>query len=646
MWNTRASFFYMIPWWVATSPPSQYRGKVELEASVLCLSLRQRIKDDILLLAWKKRRNSVQAVLHETEQKEANKNPFGNFIEVFPFGSVPLKTFLPDGDIDLTALTQSNMEENLAQHICSILQDNRQNPGFIVQNVQYIPAQVKIVKCTVNDIPVDISFNQMAGLSALCFLEKVNQLIGKDHLFKRSIILIKSWCYYESRILGAHHGLISTYALETMILHIINVFHSSLCGPLSVLHKFLDYYSTFDWANYCITITGPLPISSLPAGFAGTPETDGDEFLLSRDFLRYCRESYCASLQFPEVGDNAFPVKNMNIVDPLKVHNNLGRSVSKGNFHRIRCALIYGTQTFGEVLMLPGEKMGIGLENFFVNTLNRNGRGQRPDVQVPVHAFGTGKSEVSRLSGDFDVYCNGLLYSQWYHYYALNVPVMPATTVSSPSQTPKHGAWDALRWFVRCKRNTFYRKGTNFFIPRLQFAHPFALQLPAAYGIDNMTKSRGTGTYIPNMARQSYGEMQPCTSKRNHKPSNSPKENDPIENGRGNGSRHDLGLSTEQFPPLPSTKRTAAAGPSRPPALKSLVLKNGGSQCLSAIKFGCYEGPLPAGTHSSPPSLKDPKLCIPSVEKQKQKDLCERKRAPGEPFQLQDNEDFPPLLPM
>jgi hypothetical protein len=28
---------------------------------------------------------------------------------------------------------------------------------------------------------------------------------GKDHLFKRSIMLIKNWCYYESYILGAQH---------------------------------------------------------------------------------------------------------------------------------------------------------------------------------------------------------------------------------------------------------------------------------------------------------------------------------------------------------------------------------------------------------------------------------------------------------
>lgn len=66
-------------------------------------------------------------------------------------------------------------------------------------------------------------------------LLQVDHLINQNHLFKRSIILIKAWCYYESRILGAHHGLISTYALETLVLYIFHVFNNSFAGPLEVL---------------------------------------------------------------------------------------------------------------------------------------------------------------------------------------------------------------------------------------------------------------------------------------------------------------------------------------------------------------------------------------------------------------------------
>ncbi|CAN6709968.1 unnamed protein product [Malus baccata var. baccata] len=262
---------------------------------------------------------------------------------------------------------------------------------------------------------IDISFNQTAGLSTLCFLEQVDQLIGKDHLYKKSIILTKAWCYYESRILGAQYGLIASYGLETLVLFIINRFHSSLRGPLEVLHRFLEYYSTFDWGNYGISINGPFALSSLPEIIV-TPQNEGEEFLLSEEFVRECR------LVFPDpVVANAarvdeFQIKFLNIVDPLKDNNNLGRSVSKGNFCRIRSAFSLGAKKLREVLMLPGERRGMTLEKFFATTLDRNGGGQRADLATPVPGFGTGTSEKSDLTGDYEEYCDSLLSANAYQF--------------------------------------------------------------------------------------------------------------------------------------------------------------------------------------------------------------------------------------
>ncbi|KAF2287972.1 hypothetical protein GH714_003647 [Hevea brasiliensis] len=286
---------------------------------------------------------------------------------VFPFGSVPLKTYLPDGDIDLTAFGGMNIEEALAN-------------------------DVKLVKCLVQNIVVDISFNQLGGLCTLCFLEQVDCLIGKNHLFKRSIILIKAWCYYESRILGAHHGLISTYALETLVLYIFHLFHSSLTGPLAVLYKFLDYFSKFDWDNYCISLNGPVRISSLPEVVVETPENGGFDLLLSNDFLKECVEMFSVPARAYETNSRTFPPKHLNIVDPLKENNNLGRSVSKGNFYRIKSAFTYGARKLGRILSQPEESITDELYKFFSNTLDRHGNGQRPDVQDPApsdgqHAF-------------------------------------------------------------------------------------------------------------------------------------------------------------------------------------------------------------------------------------------------------------------
>lgn len=53
-----------------------------------------------------------------------------------------------------------------------------------------IPMQVKLLKCLVDNIVVDISFDTIGGICTVLFLESIDRLIGQEHLFKRSIILV------------------------------------------------------------------------------------------------------------------------------------------------------------------------------------------------------------------------------------------------------------------------------------------------------------------------------------------------------------------------------------------------------------------------------------------------------------------------
>lgn len=68
--------------------------------------------------------------------------------QVFSFGSVPLKTYLPDGDIDLTAFGGINVEEALANDVFSVLEREDQNKAaeFVVKDVQLIRAEVSNFK--------------------------------------------------------------------------------------------------------------------------------------------------------------------------------------------------------------------------------------------------------------------------------------------------------------------------------------------------------------------------------------------------------------------------------------------------------------------------------------------------------------------
>ncbi|KAI3526365.1 hypothetical protein L1887_05616 [Cichorium endivia] len=339
-------------------------------------------------------------------------------LEVFPYGSVPLKTYLPDGDIDLTVLSTPNLDENLPREVLRVLQEEEQNGNteFVLKDTQFIDAEVKLVKCLVQDIVIDISFNQLGGLCTLCFLEQVDRLVGKDHLFKRSIILIKAWCYYESRILGAHHGLISTYALETLVLYIFHVFNASLNSPTEVLYRFLDYYSKFDWDEYCISLDGPVSKSSMPDLTVETPENQGTDVLLSGEFRKNCMDMFIVPSKGLDTDQRAFTLKHLNIIDPLKENNNLGRSVHRGNYYRIRSAFRFGAKKLGRILE-SSNNIGDEIKKFFTNTLQRHKPKYGPALTYNTKGFGTlsisSLSEAayyeddtySRFSnGDFDDY--------------------------------------------------------------------------------------------------------------------------------------------------------------------------------------------------------------------------------------------------
>ncbi|KAJ0980205.1 hypothetical protein J5N97_008460 [Dioscorea zingiberensis] len=306
--------------------------------------------------------------------------------QVCTFGSVPLKTYLPDGDIDLTAFSKNeDLKDKWAITVRDVLQNEEKNENaeFHVKEVQYIQAEVKIVKCLVENIVVDISFNQVGGLCTLCFLEEIDHLINHNHLFKRSIILIKAWCYYESRILGAHHGLISTYALETLVLYIFHVFNNSFAGPLEVLYRFLEFFSNFDWDKFCVSLWGPVPVNSLPEMIAEPPRKDGGALLLSKRFLDSCSMAYAVFPGGQESQGQPFISKHFNVIDPLRVNNNLGRKASKGNFFRIRSAFSFGAKRLAKLVHCPKENLIAELNQFFMNTWERHGSGNRPDAPSP-----------------------------------------------------------------------------------------------------------------------------------------------------------------------------------------------------------------------------------------------------------------------
>lgn len=63
------------------------------------------------------------------------------------------------------------------------------------------------------------------------------------------------------------------------------------------------------------------------------PEDSDRDLLLSNDFLSSCTGLFSFPPRGSDKNSRGFQQKHLNIVDPLKEINNLGRSVSKGTSH-------------------------------------------------------------------------------------------------------------------------------------------------------------------------------------------------------------------------------------------------------------------------------------------------------------------------
>ena len=276
------------PWFPGIPPPTPLPAYAPLPASVdaRCDNLIARLAPDTRSLAHRESITSYMRTLMKTALEKE-----GAAVEVFEFGSVPLRTYLPDGDIDLclfsfgTPLPEAWIEvlrEELERVIAKggSTSGSGSKPPFVITEVTLIHAEVRLLKCVVQpgNIVVDVSANQYGGQCAVAFLESMDRKFANNHLYKRAVLLVKAWCYYEAHVLGAHHGLLSTYAVDVLVLYLFNIFHDTITSPLAALRLFLGQFAAFPWEHYGLSLMGPIPMPGVHAhssGGAGMPTPPG-----------------------------------------------------------------------------------------------------------------------------------------------------------------------------------------------------------------------------------------------------------------------------------------------------------------------------------------------------------------------------------
>jgi len=216
---------------------------------------------------------------------------------IFLYGSFPLKNYLKDSDMDITIIFENKLDhkiildlsQDIINEILSKIKDsfenyNKTNNQTLFYDINIINANIKLLKCQIQSIPLDISINNFFGLLKIIFMNNIfnqiektfkNKNEGNNNLevnnkliiFKRTIILIKAWCTYEGSLMGSNIGLMASYGLEILIIYMFNLYYKDINNEIEGFFYFFNLMKNVDIENNIFSIFGLIPINEFHSKF-------------------------------------------------------------------------------------------------------------------------------------------------------------------------------------------------------------------------------------------------------------------------------------------------------------------------------------------------------------------------------------------
>ena len=312
---------------------------------------------------------------------------------IFLYGSFPIKTYLRDADLDISIILENknnhqiliDIPQEVLNNFLMVIRDSFENYNRLIQqtlftDINIIYADVKLIKCQINSTSLDISINNFFGLFKIVFMNNIfNQLDKKLKdsnenkliIFKKTLILIKSWCFYEGNLMGSNIGLMASSALELLILYMFNFHDKEIHNEIDGFFCFFDLMNNIDFEKNIITIFGLIPIEkfhqklfdhqrnktdSLNKSFwyidkenKNNNKEQEQEYLFDFNKLENIANKISNSqinLYFninknDQLYKRFFQEKLLNIIDPINCMNNLGKSINYHSYSKMIKAFEY-----------------------------------------------------------------------------------------------------------------------------------------------------------------------------------------------------------------------------------------------------------------------------------------------------------------
>ena len=321
-------------------------------------------------------------------------------IQIFSFGSFPFRSYHRDSDIDLTLILIDKTTDKLItsydiellNKVLNIIENALRNYFSQHYNEEYIErieADVRLIKCKFEGVSFDISVNNFVGLFKFILMHNIEKNYLDNYFYKRTLLLIKTWCYYEGNILGSNIGLLNGYALEVLIIYMFNNYKGKFNSELEAFFTFFNMISKINWENQLVTIYGLYDIELLNKYDLNlenllNKEEQDKELKISykeiSDFVKqFERFNDIEKVQNFNVNSKTIVLGkyNMHIIDPIYNTNNLGKSVNFHNSSRMKELFEYMDMQCQDLIKLKTDKVAPynyfnEISNLFVTLITSN----------------------------------------------------------------------------------------------------------------------------------------------------------------------------------------------------------------------------------------------------------------------------------
>lgn len=294
-------------------------------------------------------------------------------VHTFSFGSFPFKSYHRDSDMDISVVLVDKKTNKLISsysvdylnHVLNLIENSIRSyysQCCIDDYIERIEADVRLIKCKFEGVSFDISINNFVGLFKLIFMNHIEKNYLDSLFYKRTLLLIKSWCYYEGCILGSNVGLLGSYALEILVIYMFNNYSEMFHNELEAFFTFFHLMNKVDWENQILTIYGLFDITTLTnynlnlenlfKEYKFDPKQKITYQAISEFSKQFERFNDIEKVQNFNVNKKVLMIGkySMYIIDPIYNTNNLAKSVNAHNYSRIKELFSYMDIQCGDIL--------------------------------------------------------------------------------------------------------------------------------------------------------------------------------------------------------------------------------------------------------------------------------------------------------